>query len=88
MKDAHRIYQHLDLDVLDPAEFPHTTYPTPHGPSITELNAALQALFETGRVVGVAITERAAQSAEQLSPLQPLIETIAEWSQSGTERTT
>jgi arginase len=86
MKDAHRIYQHLDLDVLDRAEFPHTTYPTPNGPSITELNAALQALFATGRVVGISVTECAAQNAEQLAPLQPLIETIADWAQSGRDR--
>jgi arginase len=76
------LYVHLDLDVLDPAEFPYTTYPTPNGPSISELVAALEALFETGRVVGVAITECAAQAAEQLSPLLPLIETISEWAQS------
>jgi arginase family enzyme len=37
--------EHLDLDVLDPEEFPHTTYPTPGGPSIKELNVALQTLI-------------------------------------------
>lgn len=77
---------HLDLDVLDPDEFPHTTYPTPNGPLIAELNTALHALFATGRVVGIAITECEAQTAEQLAPLQPVIETITEWAQSGRER--
>jgi arginase len=76
------IYVHLDLDVLEPAEFPHTTYPTPNGPSVADLTAALEALFETGRVVGVAITECAARSPEQLLPLRSLIESITEWAQS------
>jgi arginase len=71
------IYIHLDLDVLDPTEYPHTTYPTPGGPSIAELNSAIVTLLETGRVVGVAITECAAQSEEQLAPLRPLLETIS-----------
>jgi arginase len=73
------IYIHLDLDVLDPTEFPHTTYPTPGGPSVAELNAAVAALLETGRVVGVAITECAAQTKEHLGPVRPLLETISRW---------
>jgi arginase len=73
------IYIHLDLDVLDPDEFAHTTYPTPGGPSVAELNAAIVALLATGRVVGVGITECAAQEAEQLAPLRPILETIERW---------
>jgi arginase len=73
------IYIHLDLDVLDPNEFAHTTYPTPGGPSIAELNAAMKALLATGRVVGVAITECAAQEAGQLAPLRPILQTIERW---------
>jgi arginase len=73
------IYIHLDLDVLDPTEFAHTTYPSPGGPSIAELNAAIVALFATGRVVGVGITECAAQEVEQLPPLRPILQTIERW---------
>jgi arginase len=71
------IYIHLDLDVLDPTEFPHTMYPTPGGPSIAELNTAIMTLMETGRVVGVAITECAAQTDAELIPLRPLLEPSA-----------
>jgi arginase len=73
------IYIHLDLDVLDPTEFPHTTYPTPGGPSIAELNTAISTLLETGRVVGMAITECAAQTEAQLMPLRPLLQTVSRW---------
>jgi arginase len=73
------IYIHLDLDVLDPSEFPHTTYPTPGGPSVAELNTAISTLLETSRVVGVAITECATDAKEQLAPLRPLLQTIARW---------
>jgi arginase len=73
------IYIHLDLDVLDPTEFPHTMYPTAGGPSIAELNTALMSLFATGRVMGFGVTECAAQLAEQLAALRPLIETVARW---------
>jgi arginase len=78
------IYIHLDLDVLDPTEFAHTMYPTAGGPSIAELNTALMSLFATGRVVGFGITECAAQTADQLTALGLLIETVAHWATSET----
>jgi arginase len=73
------LYVHLDLDVLDPAEFPHTTYPTLGGPSIAELNMALTDLLDTGRVVGLAMTECAVRDASDLVPLRPLLGTVAAW---------
>jgi arginase len=51
------IYIHLDLDVLNPSEFSHTTYPTLGGPSVNELCEAVYALVETGKVIGIAVTE-------------------------------
>jgi arginase len=76
------LYIHLDLDVLDPTEFPHTTYPTPGGPSIAELNTSMVTLLETGRVVGMGITECAAQTEAELLPLRPLLETVSRWATS------
>jgi arginase len=73
------IYIHLDLDVLDPNEFALTTYPTPGGPSVVELAQAVDALIQTGQVVGIAITECAAQDESQLAPLDPLLQVVSRY---------
>ena len=50
------VYVHLDLDVLEPAEFGATCYPEPDGVAVDRLVALLAGL---DRVVGAALTEHA-----------------------------
>jgi arginase len=76
---AGSLHIHLDLDVLDPAEFPHTTWPEPGGPSIAAVAAALQGLTATGRVGSIAVTECIATRADQIDPLEPIIEVLRTW---------
>jgi arginase len=48
---------HLDLDVLDPADFPDVTVPTPGGPTLDEVTELLVALVREREVASLAITE-------------------------------
>jgi arginase len=38
------VHLHVDLDVLDPTEFPWTGYPEPDGPSVTEIARLIDAV--------------------------------------------
>jgi arginase len=50
------IYVHLDLDVLDPAEFSATCYPEPDG---VQLRRLLRLLSNIDEIIGASITEHA-----------------------------
>ncbi|WP_328607258.1 arginase family protein [Amycolatopsis sp. NBC_00345] len=71
---ADRVYLHLDLDVLDPAEFGGLNYPEPGGLTITELVEALDGLSEMD-VVGAGITECVGTGAE-LNVLEPVVAAV------------
>lgn len=51
------IYIHLDLDVLDPTEFPHVACPTPNGIRVENLSALLLRLRDSFNVVGFSVLE-------------------------------
>jgi arginase len=71
---AECLYLHIDLDVLDPAEFPGACYPEPDGLSIDEVAARISAL--TVPVIGAGITECATTDPAQLRPLVPILEAL------------
>jgi arginase len=50
------VYVHLDLDVLDPAEFASTCYPEPDGPSVQRV---IDLISRIDGIVGASITEHA-----------------------------
>ncbi|QEL57246.1 arginase family protein [Chromobacterium paludis] len=54
-------YLHLDLDVLDPAEFPHVCCPTPDGLSRDVLLRAMRAVAARTPLLGAGLTECTAQ---------------------------
>jgi arginase len=49
------MYVHLDMDVVRPADLPGLRFPTPGGPSATQIADALRMLMGTGRVAAVGI---------------------------------
>ena len=78
------IYVHLDLDVLDPAEFPNVLVPAPGGLSLTSLHRTLQALAANFDYVGVSIveyadgkTDRTAEVATLVAPLVRAEQSVA-----------
>lgn len=52
-----KIYIHLDLDVIEPEEFPHVACPTPGGIHIDSLASLLLSLQNNFRLVGFSLLE-------------------------------
>jgi len=52
---GHRVYVHLDVDVLDPGLFP-AQFPAPHGLSDTGLRSLLAEVAASSDIVGVEVT--------------------------------
>jgi arginase len=61
---ATRVYIHVDLDVLDPAEIDGVGYPEPFGLSVHELLSAIGAVRARFGLVGAGITEFAPSTPE------------------------
>jgi arginase len=58
--EAHRATRwhiHLDLDVLDPDDFPDVTLPTPGGPTLAAVTRLLVELVTRCTVVSITVTE-------------------------------
>jgi arginase len=73
---AEGVYLHVDLDVLDPAEFSEVTYPEPGGLTIDQLVAAIRALAEFD-VIGAGVTE-CLGTGSRLRVLEPVLEAIGD----------
>lgn len=70
-----RAYLHLDLDALNPAEFPDTLMQTPGGPALADVRHVMQALAGAFDVVGASIVEYVHRSDESLRTLEALLAT-------------
>ncbi|MEO6941771.1 MAG: arginase family protein [Terrimesophilobacter sp.] len=70
---ANTVYIHIDLDVLDPAEFSSLGYPEPFGVSLTTLLKSIRALGARFELVGAGICEFAPTSPESASDDLPAI---------------
>jgi arginase len=75
---ADELYLHVDLDVLDPAEFGGATHPEPGGLTVAELAASVRAVAEATPVIGAGVTECATADPAALRVLVPLLETLAQ----------
>ena len=60
---ASRWHVHLDLDVLDPSDFPDVTIPTPGGPTLEAVTALLVGLVGVRELASLAITEHVGGAA-------------------------
>ncbi len=69
----HNLYIHLDFDVLDPAEFPYTEFPTANGLTIRQLLSVLEKLCDTFQVVGFSLLELAPGDHPSLTVIEPLL---------------
>lgn len=70
---ASSVYIHIDLDVLDPAEFAGLGYPEPFGLSVAGLIAAVRAVTARFPIAGAGLTEFAPASAEQANDDLPTV---------------
>jgi arginase len=74
LSGAQSVYLHVDLDVLDPAEFGGLNYPEPGGLTVAQLVEAIGALAEFD-VIGAGVTECVGTGAE-LRVLEPVLAAI------------
>lgn len=70
---AHRVYVHLDLDVLDPAELAGLLAPVPFGVTATALVASIRALVARVPLAGATIAAFAPESGEAAGDDAPTI---------------
>ncbi|WP_082500987.1 arginase family protein [Agreia sp. Leaf244] len=70
---ASRVYIHVDLDVLDPAEIDGVGYPEPFGLSVQQLVQAISQIRASYPLVGAGITEFAPSTPEASSDDLPSI---------------
>lgn len=73
-----RLYVHVDLDVLDPDDFPACLYRMPGGLTIAQLVAALDGLaaLDDVDVVGASVVECTGESLTDVRPLVPVFEAL------------
>lgn len=76
LRDVKDIYVHVDVDVLDPSEFPGHNMPEAGGLTITELVNSLDSL-KGFNVVGAGITE-CVGTPEQVEALAPIVSKLGE----------
>lgn len=76
LKGTTDIYIHVDVDVLDPSEFPGHNMPEPEGMKISELVDSLDTLKDFN-VVGAGITE-CVGTPEEVKVLAPIILKLGE----------
>ena len=73
---AQSVYLHVDLDVLDPAEFGELAYPEPGGLTIDQLAAPIRELAEF-EVIGAGVTE-CVGTGSRLRVLEPVLAAIGD----------
>lgn len=75
---ASRVYVHIDLDVLDPAEFAAVHVPVPFGLSVAQLTAAIRAAVTALPLAGASICEFApADSSSAADDLPTVLRILA-----------
>jgi arginase len=67
------VYLHLDLDALNPDDFPDTLMRTPGGPGLKEVCEMMQALAAAFEVVGFSIVEYIHGNDASLDSLRKLV---------------
>lgn len=72
-------YVHIDLDVLDPAEYPNVKCPSREGLSLENLNVFLDKIFSGRQVVGMSILENTGTDGEIIKKLEPLLRRIPDF---------
>lgn len=69
-----KVYIHLDLDVIDPAEFPDALIPAPGGVSLENVAATIQGVASSFDVVGFSVVEFRPRSADAPARLRHVLD--------------
>ncbi len=71
--EPQNLYVHLDLNILDPREFPWLMCPVAGGIPVAAVAELLDRLLRDYSVVGLSLTETTATEAGHLTAIQPLL---------------
>ena len=73
VKGHQNIYVHIDLDALDPAEFPHVPLPSPGGLKNDTLFYILRRLYTEFKIAGIGLFEYSPSGRKDNNLLQEII---------------
>jgi arginase len=74
LKECNNIYIHIDVDVMDPEEFPYQPVPAKNGVKINAFSETLRKLNETFNVVGVCLLGYTTLDDEKIEILEQIID--------------
>lgn len=77
-KGFKKIYIHIDLDVLDPNEFPNVKCPTPQGMSVEKLLNSVQQLKKNFSVVGASVVEFSPKEDGKIDVVKSIVKELFE----------
>jgi arginase len=70
------LYLHVDLDILDPSDFPGLCCPEPHGWSPDALTAFCSRAIQRGSLVGMGVMEYLPRRGGELKPLAGFLDLL------------
>ena len=77
LKEKNRFaYIHIDLDVLDPSEYPNVKCPSGGGIPLETMSLLLNEIFARRQVVGMSLLENTGTNPGVLARLEPILEKI------------
>jgi arginase len=76
IEPSQKVYIHLDLDVLNQEEFPHTLFPGT-GLTVTSVTELIQSLKANHDVVGICITESIAKNLDELQAIESILNEVS-----------
>lgn len=71
--NAPNVYVHLDLDVIDPSDFPYVVCPTRKGIRLEQLELILKGLNSSINVVGLGIVECVSSNPDECRVITDLV---------------
>ncbi len=75
-KGFQHAYIHIDLDVLNPDEFPHLLYPTPGGITVDSLHQVVKQIMNNSQVVGSSIVEFVPRDSTGIHVVKDLVKAL------------
>lgn len=78
-RQSEKVYVHIDLDVIDPFEYPGVKCPTANGIKVDHLSSVLKDIMEHWKVIGLSFVENIEINQNKLSVLEPIIQLAREF---------
>ncbi|MEM8488945.1 MAG: arginase family protein [Bacteroidota bacterium] len=75
-RNYNHVYVHLDLDILNPAEFPSLLVPTTGGISVAMLKKLLYSITKTCDIAGFSVVEYVLRRRDDIGIVESLVEIV------------